>query len=773
MNGSPDLSLLREEGWNSLYPDDAVRIAVGMGTCGKAAGAQDVYERLQALANEGRLAADVRAVGCNGLCFAEPIAEVLVPGFPRAVYHQVDAAWCDALASLLAQGLLPTRNLLGVVRRDWMEGFGSWVDLSDEPEPPLERTSSATAALNLARHPFLAGQTKRLTAAWGRIVPWSVREYAACGGYDALERVVRSLGPSAVLDMIDEARLRGRGGAGFPAGRKWRAVAEADRSEKYVVANADEGDPGAYMDRTLMESDPHRIIEGMAIAAHAIGARKGFVFTRSEYPGAVAALEAAIAEAERAGLTGPSAFNAAAPFELRVVKSAGAYVCGEETALLAALEGRRPDPAPRPPYPSERGLLGRPTLVGNVETFANVPSIAAHGPQRFRSVGTSTSPGTKVFSLAGAVERAGLVEVPLGTPADTVVRDMAGLALGDARFAGGGTTNGPEGESSEDPAASRVAVQIGGPSGAILPLDLKRLALDFESLAAAGGILGSGGIVVLGPRTCVADTVRYFLDFSARASCGRCPSCRDGLAEAKALMESVCAGRGDPSTLERLEALARRIPKGSRCGLGKMAATPLSSALSHFRNVLEDHLRGRCEGLTCKDLMHFEVAADACPGCLCCLPSCPVGAIKGRFGRPFNIDQVKCTKCWMCVAQCPYPALRALPVPAAQADASTPHAALDPGSASASHSKASPAPIPDGADAARTRPVACTLCGRCVEACSSAGASALCFLGTGITRHVAKPLHRGFSPCTGCNACERICPTGAIRDAPAVEMGRP
>lgn len=647
-----DLNALRDAGWDALYPAARVRIAVGMGTCGKAAGAQEVLDTLSRAVDGHTIPADVVPVGCRGMCFAEPIVEVKAPGWPRVVYGEADAAFAERLVAALESGTLPDDVPLGWEGRDWIEGFDAWVDLVDGGRLP------DSCQPDIASAPFLRGQTRRISASWGRIVPWSAKEYAACGGYEALSRAVEGkLAPDQLIEIVESSGLRGRGGAGFPTGRKWRAVAESDDPVRYVVANGDEGDPGAFMDRALMESDPHRLIEGMALAAFAMGAHLGYVFTRSEYPGALATMEHALDEARRSHLVGKGAFDGAFDFDIRLVRSAGTYVCGEETALIAAMEGRLPHPAKRPPYPSEKGLLEHPTCINNVETYANVPSLALHGADRFRAVGTEQSPGTKLFSLAGSIERTGLVEVALGTPLRTVVEDMADLVEG--------TRMQPlrDGKRDDTPLPP-IAVQIGGPSGAVLPLSLDGLTLDFEGLAQAGGIMGSGGVVVLGPETCIADTVRYFLSFSAHASCGACKGCRDGLAEATELMEAVCAGTADRGTLERLDELAKGIPRRSKCSLGKMAVTPLASGLRHFRDIFEQHLRGICASCMCKDLMHFEIIPDQCPGCLCCLPSCPTGAIKGTFGKPFTINQNLCTKCWMCVTQCPYPALKALPTAA-------------------------------------------------------------------------------------------------------------
>ncbi len=742
MSASDILAPLRERGWERLYPDERIRITVGLGTCGISAGAQTVFERLSARVEELDIDADIVPVGCAGMCYAEPLVTVSIPGWPRAVYENVDEQTCDAITKALARSRYAKNNRMGFVYRDWLEDFGTWIDLI---EMDGEEDEEETCPDDIARLPFLRSQEKRLSASWGRITPWSVEEYVAEGGYAALAKALFELGPRDMIDEVIASGLRGRGGAGFPTGDKWQAVTLEEDETRYVIANADEGDPGAYMDRGLMESDPHRLIEGMAIAARAIGAHYGFVFTRAEYPGAIRSIERALAEAREHGIIGKDVLGSGWSFDIEVVQSAGAYICGEEGAMLEALEGKRPDPRPKPPYPAHAGFEGHPTCINNVETLANVPSIILHGAEHFRSCGTKESPGTKVFSLAGTIKHAGLIEVPMGTPLSTVVEDIAQIAkenLHNIVF--------PEDSNfSEDRDASDgIAVQVGGPSGAILPLTLDGLTLDYEGLVDAGGIMGSGGIVVLGRRACVVDTIRYFLEFSARSSCGRCFACRELLAQAAQIVGDICAGKGYESDLAQLEELAKRIPRGSKCGLGKMAANPLTSGLRYFRDDFEAHLHGSCPHLVCKELMHFEVVAKACPGCLCCLPSCPTGAIKGSFGKPFVIDQEKCTKCWMCVSMCPYPALMAFPEPAMQSHGSADARQED----TPTCESQLPEPSVDP----------CIYCNRCIDACRHEGADILYFEGRGRDRTLKKATFDGEELCMHCGACERVCPTNAI-----------
>ena len=750
-SGSELLETLRNSGWEKLYPSDRIRVSVGLGTCGKAAGSQAVFDRLAALAEKRGLPVDVVPVGCAGMCFAEPLVEIAIPGWPRAVYGNVEVDSCEGIIDALSRARYPKKHRMGFIYRDWLEGFGTWIDLVDAT-PGEGEDEDETRPDDLAKHPFVFPQTKRLTASWGRIVPWSVAEYVAEGGYEALRRAVSEKSPDDLISAIEASGLRGRGGAGFPTGRKWKEAASSDDPLRFLIANADEGDPGAYMDRGLMESDPHRLIEGMAIAAFAIGAHKGIVFTRAEYPGAVEAVGKAIEEAKTAGIIGSNVLGSGWSFDIEIVRSAGAYVCGEEGALLEVLEGRRPDPRKKPPYPAKSGYLGHPTCINNVETLANVPSIALHGPNRFRSLGTAESPGTKIFSLAGNIERAGLVEVPFGTSLATIVCDIAGIAKDDMRNIAT-LVDKNEQEGCEETAG--VAVQVGGPSGAILPLSLKGLTLDFEGLVQAGGIVGSGGIVVLGRRACVVDTIRYFLDFSSRESCGRCRACRDLLPQAANIVGLICSGEGALSMLDDLDKLSSRIAAQSRCGLGKMAVTPLASGLRYFRKTFEQHIAGSCPSLVCKNLMHFEVISEACPGCLCCLPSCPTNAIKGVFGKPFAINQETCTKCWMCVSQCPYPALMAFPYPAEANDADKAETALRGTSQSKNDSACS-------ASAQKRAPRQCIFCNRCVETCRSEGGKALYFSGRGEKRTLAMAAFDGKTLCANCGECRIVCPTGAI-----------
>jgi NADH-quinone oxidoreductase subunit F len=461
---------------------------------------------------------------------------------------------------------------------------------------------------------------------FGGAGPASFEEYETDGGYRAIRKLLDGeLGADEAISLIEASGLRGRGGAGFPTGAKWRRVAQAADSVRYVIANADEGDPGAFMDRSLMESDPHAIIEGMMIAGFCLKARRGYLFTRFEYDAAAKAFEQACEEARERGMLA-GGFG----FDVSVVRSGGSYLCGESTALIDALENRLGVPRKKPPHTYELGLWGRPTCINNVETLANIAPIVADGPAAFRQNGTYSSPGTKLFCVTGGKERSGIAEVPLGMPMHELLRGFAPDGLDGYK-----------------------AVQIGGPSGVIFPIGMN-LALDYDALKAANGIMGSGGVVMLAKSDCIVETVRYFIGFSRAQSCGRCRACKRGLQECLDILDDMVCGKGTQGGLDRLAELCDAVPAGSVCGLGKSATRVLRSALEHFREEFVAHTRGECPALVCKGLIRFDVVPEMCPGCRCCLPTCPTNAMRGRFGKPFTIDLRLCARCRMCLATCPY-----------------------------------------------------------------------------------------------------------------------
>lgn len=629
--GARILDALAENGFGTLYPETS-KIAVGTATCGISAGSEAVLEGIHEAARESGCPLDVSTVGCYGLCWAEPLVTVRFPGRSRALFSCVAPDQAGLIVNYALEGAVPP-GLEGQ-----LIGFQSADKLTLTGEARQLQPDSATLGRDVEELPFLKAQHRLVMGNCGLIDPESIEEYVAAGGYRGLHKALFEMSPLEVIEAVEESGLRGRGGAGFPAGRKWRLVAEDGRQKKYFVVNADEGDPGAYMDRGLLESDPHRVIEGLAIGAYATGAHEAVVFIRSEYSRAIGILRNAIDAARDAGVIGEGMLGAPFPLDIRIVKSAGAFICGEGTAMVAALDGFACEPRVRPPYSTECGIEGQPTCINNVETLANVPGLITQGATAFKSVGTAESPGTKLFTLVGAVERGGLIEVPLGTEIRTVVEGIGG-------------------------AEGARAVQIGGPSGAILPLsatDDRPMEISFEGLDALGGIMGSGGMIILGESQCIVDTVLYCLRFAVRESCGKCTPCRDGLAACLAIVESVAAGRGGEGCLDDLAALSDYVRESSLCSFGRMVPALLLSSLAHFREEFEEHLEGRCRACVCTELIRFEIDQVKCQGERCCLQACPGNAIKGPFGKPGHVVQRLCTKCWMCTTRCPYDAIRAV-----------------------------------------------------------------------------------------------------------------
>ena len=570
----------------------AVEIRIGLGSCGVASGGESVRDALQSEAQRAGARAVVKAVGCNGMCYRGPLVEVLEPGGGSTLYGNVDAASARKIAR---------RHL----RPRWLR----WA--TAEPPAPFHAPE------------FLRNQRRIVLENCGEIDPLDVDDYLARDGYRALRRCTKELSPERVIAAISASGLRGRGGAGFPTGLKWeRARAQAD-PVKYVICNGDEGDPGAFMDRAVLESDPHRVLEGLAIAAYAIGAAEGYLYIRAEYPLAVRNIRAAILQAEGRGLL--------EGLRLEVREGAGAFVCGEETALIASLEGRRGTPRLRPPYPVEKGFRGRPTLINNVETLASVPWIVRHGAQAFAAFGTQSSKGTKVFALAGKVNRGGLIEVPMGITILQVVEEI-----------GGGMRNGREFK----------AAQIGGPSGGCIPARLADTPIDYDALASTGAVMGSGGLVALDDRDCMVDIARFFLRFTQAESCGKCTFCRIGTKRMLEILDRLCEGNGRPDDLQKLETLTDYVSRGSLCGLGQTAPNPVATTLRYFREEYEAHLHEkRCPAGRCPALIRYRVT-DACIGCTLCAQACPVSAIAYRPYEKHAVDDSLCTRCDMCRQAC-------------------------------------------------------------------------------------------------------------------------
>ena len=484
---------------------------------------------------------------------------------------------------------------------------------------------------------FYAKQTRTALKNCGKINAESIEEAISVRGYEALAKVIEENNPDGVIDTITKSGLRGRGGGGFPTGMKWKFTAANKGGKSYVVCNGDEGDPGAFMDRSVMEGDPHKLLEGMAIAGFAIGADEAYIYVRAEYPLAIKRLRKAIADAEEKHFLGKNIMGSDFSFTIHIKEGAGAFVCGEETALIASIEGERGMPRPKPPFPANKGLFGRPTLINNVETLANVPLIILNGAEWFSSMGCETSKGTKTFALTGEVNNTGLIEVPMGTTLRQIIFDIGGGIRGGKKF---------------------KAVQIGGPSGGCLTEEHLDISMDYDSLIKAGAMVGSGGLVVMAEDTCMVEVARFFMNFTKNESCGKCVPCREGTKNMLKILEKIVAGKGEMEDLDRLEQLALTVKDGSLCGLGKTAPNPVLSTLKYFKDEYIAHIRDhKCPAGVCTAMKKIQINPDLCKGCTKCARTCPVGAIEGTVKNPHKIDQSKCIKCEACLNACPFKAI--------------------------------------------------------------------------------------------------------------------
>jgi NADH-quinone oxidoreductase subunit F len=599
----------------------AAEIRVGMGSCGVASGSEVVLQTLQAQAIRAEANGLVKAVGCNGMCHGEPLVEVVTTEGRSILYRNVNRETARGIAR---HHLLPASM---PERLRWRaESLAMHFDRMGEPSPAIFRSDQINGGGE-----YLARQQRIVLENCGEIDPLNIEDYLARDGYRALERCATELTSEQIIGIVGESGLRGRGGAGFPTGRKW-SLGRAQKSDvKYVICNGDEGDPGAFMDRLVLESDPHRVLEGLAIAACAVGAQKGYLYIRAEYPLAVRHVRDAIRQAEHRGLLGSNLFGTGRDLHFEVREGAGAFVCGEETALIQSLEGKRGMPRLRPPYPVESGFRGKPTVINNVETLACIPWILRHGAGAFAAFGTDASKGTKVFALAGKVQRGGLIEVPMGITIREIVQDI-----------GGGIKNGRQFK----------AVQLGGPSGGCIPANMSDTPVDYEALAKTGAIMGSGGLVVLDDQDCMVDIARFFLRFTQAESCGKCTFCRIGTKRMLEILDRLCEGKGRDGDLEKLEELAVYVSSSSLCGLGQTAPNPVLTTLRYFREEYEQHLHDRrCAAGRCPSLIRYRIN-DRCIGCTLCAQACPVGAINYRPYERHTVDDVLCTRCDMCRQAC-------------------------------------------------------------------------------------------------------------------------
>ena len=579
-----------------------MRFLLGYGSCGIASGAKNVLKGLESAFENTEF--KVEKVGCNGLCFAEPIVEVITDEGESILYGRLTEESAIALAASAKSGSLMTENRL----------------TEDE--------------LN-----FLNGQKRIVLSGCGKIDPESIDSYIENGGYEALKKALE-LGSDGVIEEIKKSGLRGRGGAGFPTHIKWQSAKNSVGDEKYIVCNADEGDPGAFMDRAVLEGDPHRVLEGMMISGIAVGAKMGLIYVRAEYPLAVKRLNLAIEQMRKKGVLGENIFGSDFCFDFRIMMGAGAFVCGEETALLASLGGNRGMPITKPPFPAQKGFRGKPTNINNVETFANVSWIITNGGEKFAEMGTDGSKGTKVFALAGRVKRGGLVEVPMGLTINDIVFGICGGIKDDAQI---------------------KAVQMGGPSGGCIPKNLLDTPIDYENIAKTGAIMGSGGMIVMDEKTCMVDMAKFFMDFTSKESCGKCVPCRIGTTRMLEILRRIVKGEGQESDIETLVELGEAIKTGALCGLGNSAPNPVLTTIKYFREEYEAHIKEKkCPAKKCSALISYNIVADKCKGCSLCSKKCPVNAISGVIKTPYKIDNELCVRCGQCIENCRFGAIEIL-----------------------------------------------------------------------------------------------------------------
>lgn len=603
-------------------------IRLGMGSCCQASGSADIYRELKTASQELGIEVDVKSVGCVGVCNKVPLIDVVLPDSSITRYPNVKAT---EIKEILHHHFRPAgyfkrlkNNLVNQI--DTFHTDTTWDNVIWKSEN--ERTGVIDS--------FLSGQKHISTEGYGFLAPLHIEEYIAHGGFEAIKKAVSSQTREQVIHTILASGIRGRGGGGFPTGKKWEIVAASDRKEKYVICNGDEGDPGAFMDRMMLESYPFRVIEGMIIAGYAVGAAKGIFYIRAEYPLAVTRIRTAIELCRERNLVGNNIAGSNFSFDISIFEGAGAFVCGEETALIASIEGERGFPKQRPPYPAVEGLDGRPTLVNNVETLSQIPYIVRNGSEYYNQVGTQGSKGTKVFALAGKIRHGGLIEVPMGITLNQIIEDIGGGVAGNEKL---------------------KAVQIGGPSGGCIPAHLCDVQVDFDAFNQMGAMMGSGGLVVLSENDCMVDVARYFLSFTCDQSCGKCTFCRVGIRRMLDILDKICSGKGQLSDIDKLEELALNVKKSSLCGLGKTAPNPVLTTLKYFRNEYEEHVNGICATGTCKEMVKY-IITDDCIGCTKCAKACPVDAIPYSPYEVHTIHTTECVQCGLCIDECSYDAIR-------------------------------------------------------------------------------------------------------------------
>jgi NADP-reducing hydrogenase subunit HndC len=609
------LEKLGKSGQASLLPN-RIKITVGFASCGVAAGAQAVLNAFTTGIKKRKLDVQLQKTGCSGMCHQEPLVDIWIPGKVRLTYGKVTPDNAPSLLTAIKSDIIPEGALF---------------------KTPLGPSSCCEDVVDNTSHAFYRKQQRVALRNCGVIDPENIKEYIALEGYQGLAGALSEKTPLQVISEVEKSGLRGRGGGGFPTGLKWKTCRKAKGKQKYIICNADEGDPGAYMDRSILEGDPHAVIEGMLLAGYAVGASRGIIYVRDEYPLAIQRLEIALKQARRNGILGDSILGSDFSFAIRISRGAGAFVCGEETALIQSVEGECGEPRQRPPYPAVEGLYGCPTIINNVETLANISALIKRGAGQFSAIGTETSKGTKVFSLVGKINNVGLVEVPMGITLREIIFDIGGGIPGGKAF---------------------KAVQTGGPSGGCIPEHLIDLPVDYDELAKTGSIMGSGGLIVMDEKTCMVDVALYFLRFLEDESCGKCTPCRVGVTRMREILEDICEGRGTVKDLALLEKLAGTIKDSALCGLGRTAPNPVLSTLKYFKSEYLAHIKDKkCPAGVCRELVQYAIDKKTCIGCGACVKACPNAAVSGTKKKPHKINQKKCIKCGACSEVCPVGAI--------------------------------------------------------------------------------------------------------------------